>query len=112
MKLNTGSLKNNKKMKYSNNQTEIPVKDKTPKRVYMIFIWHGAFLALTMSMLDFNTVFPALISNLTDSKIIFGLLYSIMLGTPFVFNIILSSFMHSHKYKRKFLLSGIYIRGF
>ncbi len=78
----------------------------------MIFIWHGAFLALTMSMLDFNTVFPALVSNLTDSKITFGFLYSVMLGTPFVFNIILSSFMHSHKYKRKFLLSGIYLRGF
>jgi len=98
-------------MKYSNNQTGMPIKDKTPKRVYMIFIWHGAFIALTMSMLDFNTVFPALISNLTDSKIIFGLLYSIMLGTPFVFNIILSSLMHSHKHKRNFLLSGIYIRG-
>jgi len=39
----------------------------------MIFIWHGAFLALTMSMLDLNTVFPALISNLTESKIIFGI---------------------------------------
>jgi len=99
-------------MKHFNNQGGVSVRGKTPKRVYVIFIWHGAFLALTMSMLDFNTVFPALISNLTDSKIIFGLLYSIMLGTPFVFNIILSSFMHSHKYKRNFLLLGIYIRGF
>jgi len=78
----------------------------------MIFIWHGAFLALTMSMLDFNTVFPALISNLTESKIIFGILYSIMLSTPLVFNIILSSFMHVHKYKKKFLLLGIYLRSF
>jgi len=78
----------------------------------MIFIWHGAFLALTMSMLDFNTVFPALISNLTESKIIFGVLYSIMLSTPLVFNIILSSFMHVHKYKKKFLLLGIYLRSF
>ena len=78
----------------------------------MIFIWHGAFLALTRSMLDFNTVFPALISNLTESKIIFGILYSIMLSTPLVFNIILSSFMHVHKYKKKFLLLGIYLRSF
>jgi len=78
----------------------------------MIFIWHGTFLALTMSMLDFNTVFPALISNLTESKIIFGILYSIMLGTPYIFNIILSSFMHVHKYKKKFLLLGIYFRSF
>ena len=78
----------------------------------MIFIWHGAFLALTMSMLDFNTVFPALISNLTESKIIFGMLYSIMIGTPYIFNIILSRFMHTHKYKKKFLLLGIYLRSF
>ena len=56
-------------------------KEENNKRTYMIFIWHGAFLALTMSMLDFNTVFPALISNLTESKIIFGMLYSIMIGT-------------------------------
>jgi len=78
----------------------------------MIFIWHGSFLALTMSMLDFNTVFPALISNLTESKIIFGILYSIMIGTPYIFSIILSRFMHTHKYKKKFLLLGIYLRSF
>jgi MFS family permease len=80
------------------------------KRTYVIFIWHGAFLALTMSMLDYNTVFPALVANLTESKIIFGLLYSIMLGTPFIFNIILSSFMHTHRYKKRILLFGIYLR--
>jgi MFS family permease len=80
------------------------------RRTYMIFIWHGAFLALTMSMLDYNTVFPALVANLTESKIIFGLLYSIMLGTPFIFNIILSSFMHVRRYKKSILLLGIYLR--
>jgi MFS family permease len=78
----------------------------------MIFIWHGAFLALTMSMLDFNTIFPALISNLTESKIIFGLLYSVMLGTPYIFNIFISNFMHKHTYKKKALLLGIYLRSF
>lgn len=88
------------------------INEKIPKRVYMIFIWHGAFLAMTMSMLDFNTVFPALIYNLTESKIIFGILYSIMLGTPFIFNIILSNFMNVHKYKKKILLLGIYLRSF
>ena len=94
------------------NTTQLPEERENTKRTYMIFIWHGAFLALTMSMLDFNTVFPALISNLTESKIIFGLLYSIMLGTPLVFNIILSSFMHVHRYKKKILLLGIYLRSF
>jgi len=31
---------------------------------YAIFIWHAAFLAITMSMIDLNTVFPALITSL------------------------------------------------
>ena len=98
-------------IKSLNNKTQLP-EENNIKRTYIIFIWHGAFLALTMSMLDFNTVFPALISNLTESKIIFGLLFSIMLGTPLIFNIILSSFMHIRKYKKKILLLGIYLRSF
>ena len=65
-----------------------------------------------MSMLDFNTIFPALISNLTDSKITFGILYSIMIGTPYIFSIFLSRLMHMHKYTKKFLLVGIYLRSF
>ncbi len=76
----------------------------------LIFIWHGFFLALTMSMLDFNTVFPALISELIDSKIIFGLLYSIMLGVPLIFNLIFSHYLQYYQYKKKFLLTGIYLR--
>ena len=85
---------------------------KNTLRTYTIFIWHGAFLALTMAMLDFNTVFPALVSNLTESKIIFGILYSVMLGAPCVFNIIISSFMHTHRFKKKILLLGVYLRSF
>ncbi|MEC9488319.1 MAG: MFS transporter [Halanaerobium sp.] len=77
---------------------------------FIIFIWHGFFLALTMSMLDFNTVFPALITELIDSKVIFGLLYSIMLGAPLIFNIIFGHYMQSYRYKKKFLMLGIYLR--
>ncbi len=94
------------------NTGQLPEESKNTLRTYTIFIWHGAFLALTMSMLDFNTIFPALVSNLTESKIIFGILYSVMLGTPYVFNIIISSFMHTHRYKKKILLLGIYLRSF
>ncbi len=81
------------------------------KKHLIVFIWHGFFLALTLSMLDFNTVFPSLITALLDSKIIFGSLYSIMLGAPLIFNIIFSHFMQYYQYKRKFLLFGIYLRG-
>ncbi len=91
-----------------NNTTE----QQNYKILYFSFIWHAFFLALTMSMLDLNTVFPSLISELTKSKFIFGMLYSIMLGVPLVFNIIFSHYLKSFKYKKKFLLIGIYLRSF
>lgn len=81
------------------------------KKHLIIFIWHGFFLALTLAMLDFNTVFPSLITDLIDSKVTFGILYSIMLGAPLIFNIIFSHFVQYYQYKRKFLLIGIYLRG-
>jgi len=79
--------------------------------VYAIFIWHGIFLALTMSMIDFNTVFPAMITDLVNSKIIFGIMYSLMLGIPYLFNLLFGHFLSSYRYRRKFLLIGIYLRG-
>lgn len=82
------------------------------KRTYFAFIWHAFFLALTLSMLDLNTVFPSLISELTESKIIFGFLYSIMLGVPLIFNLIFSHYLKTHRFKKKFLLLGIYLRAF
>jgi len=79
--------------------------------VYAIFIWHGIFLALTMSMIDFNTVFPAMITDLVNSKIIFGIIYSLMLGIPYLFSLLFGHFLSSYRYRRKFLLIGIYLRG-
>ncbi len=86
--------------------------NKQEKRSYIAFIWHGFFLALTMAMLDLNTVFPKLISTLSSSKYIFGGLYSILLGAPLIFNLIFSHFLKDKNYKKKYLLLGIYIRGF
>ena len=80
------------------------------KTVYFAYIWHGFFLAITMSMLDLNTVFPALVLELTQSKILFGLLYATMLGAPLIFNLVFSHYLRSHPYKKKFLLIGIYLR--
>lgn len=65
-----------------------------------------------MSMIDLNTVLPSLISELIDSKIIFGLLYSMILGVPRLFNIVFSHFLSYVKYKKKVLITGIYLRAF
>jgi hypothetical protein len=53
--------------------------DKEYRHVYFPFVWHGFFLALTMAMIELNTVLPNLIAGLTKSSIAFGGLYSIML---------------------------------
>ena len=82
------------------------------KRVYIIFLWHAFFLAITMSMIEFNTVFPSLISSLTGSKIIFGAIYSIMFGVPFIFNVFFGHYLSSKKFKKKFLIIGINFRAF
>lgn len=82
------------------------------KRVYIIFLWHAFFLAITMSMIEFNTVFPSLISSLTGSKIIFGAIYSIMFGVPFIFNVFFGHYLSSKKFKKKFLIIGINLRAF
>jgi len=82
------------------------------KTIYAIFIWHAFFLAITMSMIDFNTVFPSLISSLTSSKIVFGAIYSIIFGVPLIFNIVFGHYLSSKKFKKKFLCLGIYLRAF
>ena len=74
------------------------------------FLWHGFFLALTMAMLDLNTVFPTLVNTLTSNKIVFGFMYSIMLGAPLIFNILFSHFLRQKHLTKKYLLIGMYIR--
>ncbi|MHA1974320.1 MAG: MFS transporter [Candidatus Hodarchaeales archaeon] len=80
------------------------------KKVYAIFLWHAFFLAITMSMIDFNTIFPSLIFSLTNSKIIFGVIYSIMIGIPLIFNVVFGHILASKKFKKKYLLLGINLR--
>ncbi len=81
-------------------------------RTYLIFIWHGIFLSLTMAMIDLNTVFPALVTDLGGSKVTFGLLYSVLLGAPYLFSFPFGHYISQHRLHRKFLLIGIYLRGF
>lgn len=80
------------------------------RRSFFAFLWHGAFLALTMSMLDFNTVFPSLIDSLDAPPLVFGGLYSIMLGAPLLFNLFFSLYLSNKPRKKPFLLLGIMVR--
>lgn len=74
------------------------------------FLWHGAFLALTMAMIEPNTVLPALLSELTDSTAVFGFAYSILLGAPLAFNLLFSRWQQDAPKKKPFLLVGIITR--
>lgn len=74
------------------------------------FLWHGAFLALTMAMIEPNTVLPALLSELSDNTAVFGLAFSILLGAPLVFNLWFGRFQQRFVHRKKFLLIGIYLR--
>jgi len=65
-----------------------------------------------MAMIELNTVLPNLIAGLTKSSIAFGGLYSIMLGAPLIFNLLFSHYLKRFELKKKFLLFGIYLRGF
>lgn len=74
------------------------------------FLWHGAFLALTMAMIEPNTVLPSLLSELTDSTAVFGLAYSLLLGAPLVFNLWFSRWQQGAPRRKPFLLVGISVR--
>lgn len=74
------------------------------------FLWHGAFLALTMAMIEPNTVLPALLSELSDNTAVFGVAYSILLGAPLVFNLWFGRLQQGFVRRKKFLLIGIYVR--
>ncbi|MGB9779699.1 MFS transporter [Caldanaerobacter sp.] len=77
---------------------------------YFPFIWHGFFIALTMTMIEMNTILPSLISQLTNSPVAFGALYSVMLGAPVAFNWLFGRFQSGFPYRKQFLILGIYIR--
>jgi MFS family permease len=74
------------------------------------WLWHGFFLAVTLSMMELNTILPGLLSELTDNRVIFGAMYSVLLGAPLLFNLPMSRFMRHYKGRRIFLLVGVYVR--
>ncbi len=74
------------------------------------WLWHGFFLAITLSMMEMNTILPGLIAQLTDNRIVFGAFYSVLLGAPLLFNLPMSRVMIRYQGRRLFLLIGIYVR--
>lgn len=84
------------------------ISDQTKRQ--LPWLWHGFFLAVTLSMMELNTILPGLISELTDNRVIFGAIYSVLLGAPLLFNLPMSRLMRQYKGRCIFLLIGIYLR--
>ncbi|MFQ5538204.1 MAG: MFS transporter [Gemmatimonadota bacterium] len=79
-------------------------------RNYWAFLWHAAFLALTMTFTDINTVLPSLVMRAGGSGAQLGLLTAIMVGTPLVGQLLFASYLHLKRRKKPFLIFGITLR--
>lgn len=79
---------------------------------FKAFIWHAFFLALTTSFIDVDTVIPSMLVKAGGGSFLLGLLTAIMLGGASLMQLVFAGFLSGKAYKKKFLLTGIYLRVF
>ena len=79
-------------------------------RNYLAFLWHAAFLALTATFTDVNTILPSLVMKTGGGEVGVGIMTAIMVGTPIVAQLLFASYLHLKPCKRNFLLLGINLR--
>ena len=79
---------------------------------FRAFIWHAFFLALTTSFMDVDTILPAMLVKAGGGSFALGLLTAIMIGGASLMQLVFAGFLYNKAYKKKFLLSGIYLRTF
>ncbi len=83
---------------------------KKEKRNFLAFIWHAFWLALAQTFAERNTVLPGLIILVGGSQVEVGVLTAITVGVPIVSQLAFAGYLSQKKYKKKFLLFGIYLR--
>ncbi len=83
---------------------------KEEKRNFFAFIWHAFWLALAQTFAERNTVLPGLIILVGGSQIEVGILTAITVGVPIVSQLAFAGYLSQKKFKKKFLLLGIYLR--
>ncbi len=77
---------------------------------YRGFLWHGVFLALTVTFTEVNTVLPALVMQVGGSDFHVGIMTTIMMGFPLVSQLLFAPFIQSLNRKKIPLISGLYAR--
>ncbi len=80
------------------------------KRNFKAFIWHAVFLALAQKFMDVNTVIPTLLIQSGGTPVHLGILTAVMVGGNGFMGIFFASFLTHRERKRKFLITGIYLR--
>lgn len=79
---------------------------------FKAFIWHAFFLALTTSFMDVDTILPAMLVKAGGGSFALGLLTAIMIGGASLMQLVFAGFLYNRAYKKKFLITGIYLRTF
>jgi len=82
----------------------------TSQHNFKAFLWHAAWVALTVTFTELNTVLPALILQAGGSQIQVGILTAIMVGTPMLAQLFFAGLLTPRIYKKPFLLTGINLR--
>lgn len=83
---------------------------KDQKSSYYGFLWHGIFLALTVTFTEVNSVLPALVLQVGGSELHIGFITAIMVGFPLISQLLFAPFIQSRRTKRPYLLAGLYAR--
>ena len=73
-------------------------------------VWHGAFLAVGMTLVDPNAVIPAFVIDLTGSPIWVGGLAALLAVSAAAPQLLVARFVEPLKRKRSVLLTAIYLR--
>ena len=79
----------------------------TSRHNFYAFLWHATFLALAQNFMDVDTVMPAMLIEAGGNGLHVGLMTAIMLGGARFAQLLFAPFISNHRFKRKFLLTGI-----
>ncbi len=94
------------------NQTTVSPNQNFERRNFWAFVWHAVWLALAQTFADRNTVLPGLILLVGGTQTHLGILTAILIGLPVFSQLLFAAYLSQKKYKKKFLLLGIYLRVF
>ncbi len=80
------------------------------RRNFFFLIWHALFLAFAATFIDVNTVLSSFILNIGGNNVHVGIITGISIGLPMVTQLVFAGFLAGRRFKKPFLLAGIYLR--